>query len=376
MPGVSALGKRTPRQDPVPVAVETSRSAALRPWLAAVANRQNARADAVFFGSSMVEGGPSITTRGRRWLEQLQTGLRAQYPVSAVGGLGYTPVFYQTFTGGGAPWAYAGGTPVQYNSGLGNRAWGLTAAGQSATRTFTGTGCDIFFATHTTASPVAGIQVDGGTVNTLNLGSTTLKSGIVYQVRGLTAGSHTVVVTWSSGGPVVLDGMKEYNGDETSGIHLWDGGKGSSRADQFSPGAPSNRVWQPLGTIQPGLIAFEWIYNEYMNNFETPAAYATALSGVVSAALANITVPPTVLFLCFADPNSAILSTPYSAYQQVMKAQAAATTNGVFLDFGPPRMPVPRSDNTLGLAYIDLVHHSDKGAMYVADVLRSVLSTR
>jgi lysophospholipase L1-like esterase len=369
--------------------LNAARTAALRPARAGLANRDFSPSSMVFWGASMTEGGPGIAAsigpanRYRRWLDKLQLNLRSRLPLSqpVAGGLGYIPAFFQTFFAGGTS-QYSRVTPdgvtysgnlVGYGSGLGNRSLGLVAVTDWVQFTFTGDAFDLFLSTHTTASTVAAISIDGGAATNYTLPAQTLKSDR-YRVTGLAVSSHTVRVTWVSTGPVVVDGLMAYNGDRDKGIQIWDAAKGSSKASDYGTDS-SSRIFQDLSFIQPQLMGVEFGYNEYFGNVAS-ATFQVQLSGFVGYIQAKVTTPPTMLFIIWPEPqHPSTPLEPYVNYVAAIKAVAAATTKGIVVDFSE-RLPSPVTDNTLGFFYTDKVHPSDKGSGYIADVLAEVIASK
>ena len=369
--------------------LNAARTAALRPARAGLANRDYARTDMVFWGTSMTEGGPGVGNGGagpsngwRRWLDKLQLNLRNRLALAqpVTGSTGYIPAFLQTFNAGGTA-AYSRVTPngvsysgnlTGYGSGLGNRSLGLVAATDWIQFTFTGDAFDLFLSTHSTASTVCKIEIDGAVDQaTYTLPAQTLKS-TYYRKTGLTVGSHTVKVTWVSTGPVVVDGLKPYNGDVSKGVHVWDAGRGSAKIQDIgNPPSSGQRPFLQMGLVQPTLAGVEWGFNEYFGNI-TSAAFKTNLTAFVNACAANVTTPPTFLFIIWPEPKHPSTPVePYANYVQAIRDVAAATTNGVVVDFGE-RIPKAVSEAS-GLFYSDQVHWSDKGSAYVADVLAEVI---
>ncbi|MCO7202132.1 SGNH/GDSL hydrolase family protein [Microbacterium sp. CnD16-F] len=358
-------------------------TAAMMPWYAALARREFEKCNAVFVGTSITEGGPvqsgglGVTARANRWVDRLAQLLRARNPLLSppVGSKGYIPAFYQTFNGGGVQEngritptgvTYGGAPLVAAGAGLGNRTLELDSSGDFIQFTFDGTGCDLYYNSRSVASSTATYQVDGGADQTLPVPAAT-GTGAMLPIRGLAAGSHTIRVTWGSG-QVDVDGIYPYNGDESKGIHLYEAGKGSAKASDVMGTGP----YRALTHIQPALIGIEFGYNEFFAPVALPT-FKTNLQTVVTNARANVTKPPTVLFLKWAEPFDATPAPDsYDAYMAVVDEVAAATPNAVVVDFRT-RYPA-NTPNTLGLWHGDKVHDSDYGAQYKADVLARFLT--
>lgn len=356
--------------------------AALNPWLSAVADREHAPAHAVFWGTSMTEGGPMISTsRLDRWVDRLDFGLRSKFPprTPVAGSVGYIPSFYGTFPAGGAsqfglilpPGVTVNRALAQAGYGFGMHALELSQAGDFWQIVFSGsTGLDLFFNTRDVAGSGATITVDGGAPSALAVPAAISTQGPTYQMRGLSAGSHTVRVDWTAG-HVDIQGVYPYNGDEASGIHVWDAGKGSSKAGDFNIG-----VFNQHAYIQPALIGIEYGYNEYFGGIPA-ATFATNLATLVTRALSNVTKPPTVLFLVWPRGGNPATTypIPYQQYVDAIYALAAATPNGIVLDFSK-RLPSPVVDNALGFFGGDFTHPSNRGGAYFADTILAAISPR
>lgn len=351
-------------------------------------NREYAQANLVFWGTSMTEGGPGIANgaysgnRYRRWLDKLAVNLRERLPLSnsITGSTGYIPAFYKTFNAGGTSNAVAGGVIapdgvtysstalVGYGSGLGSRSIGLTTAGDWIQFTFTGDAFDLFLSTHTSASTVCSVSIDGGVATNHTLPAQTLKSE-KYSVTGLAVASHTVKVSWVSTGPVCVDGLMPYNGDSAKGIQVWDAGKGSAKITDV--GTTSGfRGFQQMGLLSPLLVGVEWGYNEYFGNIPS-ATFQANLQSFVSACISNA-ANAVYMFFIWPEPYKAGSGEPYSNYTSAIRTVAANTSNSVVVDFSQ-KLPA-NVNNTYGLFYTDNVHPSDKGSQYIADELASIIT--
>jgi hypothetical protein len=90
--------------------IDTLDAKAMRPWYAALANRDYAPANAVFFGDSITEGGPGTSAPYRRWLDLLNKRLHSQFLPGANYGDVYKPAYYVSYVAPStvAPATYSG----------------------------------------------------------------------------------------------------------------------------------------------------------------------------------------------------------------------------------------------------------------------------
>ncbi|MGI8483503.1 MAG: hypothetical protein ACR2OU_04495, partial [Thermomicrobiales bacterium] len=210
-PDVAAVVASVPRDD-------RNRLTALRPFWTGLAKRATAPVDMLHFGTSITEGAYA-STFAQRWVERLRDILRGRFPVaSVVGGVGYIPAEYKVNQIVGTPWTYTGGTSGTFGSGLyglGRRYRVMSALGNKLAISATCSSFDVIYA-RSTPNGTLGITVDGVEIVTLaTAGSPT--GGLKLSSGPLTPGTHAIQLTWNAGGPVWVEGIMVYNGDETKG---------------------------------------------------------------------------------------------------------------------------------------------------------------
>ena len=356
--------------------LETQRANALRPFHAGLADRANAACDILVLGDSITEGAQA-SARSKRWVNRLLDNLRTRYPVPGVtGGEGYVPAYWAG-TGSGITLpdpATVTGTQVQNPTfGLGKRALELTS-GKSVQWTVTGTSVDIIFA-RGTSSGVMSVSIDGGAATTYaTLRTPTDDQGVQHISLG-SAGSHTVTVSWSSGGTVYLEGVMVYNGDEATGIRLWESGHWGWKSGDWS-NAGSNKllyVGQRAGLINPKLVIIPLGVNDLANNID-PAVMRTNLEAVIAQINTGVTNDPSIA-LVGVYQRSGSYAYPWSAYQAQYEAMEAANPQIAYFDFSK-RLPTYSTNSELALVNADGVHPTDKGHAYFADALAGFLSPR
>ena len=358
-------------------ALETQRASALRPFHAGLADRANAACDIVVIGDSITEGAQA-SARSKRWVSRLLDNLRTRFPVAGViGGPGYFPTYYAGGASGitlPAP-ATLTGSPVQnVTFGLGKRSSELTT-GKSAQWTVTGTSVDVLFA-QGTSSGIMGVSIDGGAVTNINTSTTVANKDLGIQRVSLGAsGSHTVTLSWVSGGTVYPEGIMVYDGDENSGVRLWESGHWGWQSGDWSNSAGSKLLYlgQRLSTINPKLVVIELGTNDY-GNAGTAAAMRTNLEAIIAQIKASVTNDPSFVLLGLYK-RSGTFTNQWSDFQAQFEAMEEADPQIAYFDFSK-RLPTYSTNSELALVNADGVHPTDKGHGYLADALAGFLSPR
>jgi hypothetical protein len=241
----AALGSATP-------------DAALTPWFAALANRDNAPAKILCIGDSITEG-QGATTEDRRWVSRLRDGLRRRHPVTGAlgsgGGRGFLPGYHAT-TSFPQTWTLTGGASQNSSFGIGRKGIKFSSAG-TATATLIGTSLDVHAVIGSAGSVT--VTVDGGTPTTITTTGGTLGGETTTRIALGTSGSHSVVLTWVSGTPYV-GGFTLYDGDENAGIRMAEAGYFGQKTDYWNQG-----YWDlgPLHAYAPHLVVIALSMNDY-----------------------------------------------------------------------------------------------------------------
>ena len=278
-------------------------STRLAAYKAAIAARQTTPVNILEIGDSITEGS-NETALGARWVDVLRTKLRTAYqPAGVTGGIGFVPADYQSATladpvsFGGA----ASDRPAGSYVGLGAVRYKRMPTGATATFTFTGTGLDII-CTGVTSNGTYTRTIDGGSAvaASSNIGATK-NSGAIEPVRGLSASSHTVVVSVTSG-YLYHEGFFVYNGDEAKGIRMVESGASGARATDFvEPGlnTAGNAYW--YGEYQPypaSLVSIAFGTNDYASptrSRQSPRAFRAALEDLIEGVRAQSPLDPSIV---------------------------------------------------------------------------------
>jgi lysophospholipase L1-like esterase len=336
-----------------------------RAFRAALGKRATSPVDILAIGDSVTEGQGVTSPPAGRWLTLLRDQLRTAFPAGVTGGAGYIPS-QSTISGYTSPVAYTGTASNLTSFGLGLRCKQMSS-GATATLTFTGTGVDIVYVKGSSASTFTW-AVDGGSTTNVNTNGAT-SDGNVAQIRGLSAASHTLVVT-ATANYIFLDGFMVYNGDEAAGIRVWDAGHAGFRSADFS-GASANA--DGAYNMQPDLVSIELGINDKLL---TIAAARTNLEAIISRVRAKCTVPPTIVLWkpWMATPWASGAVDTWTNYLAMLEALAKA--DGKIGIFDPSALIGDlTADNSYGMGNADLTHPSNGGHQALADAFYRMLVT-
>jgi len=342
-------------------------AAVLRPWYAALANRANQRVDVAVLADSIGEGG-GATTLDKRWVSRLASNLRTRFPVpGVVGGRGFIGTFATNGVWATFPWPCtitAGVTTGSVDYGLKRNTQGME--GGTATFALNGTSAGIMYP----QAPGFGkltYRVDGGAPVVLDQLSATERDGIHTLVNLGAAGAHTLVISGNANS--YLNGVIEYNGDETAGVMAHDCGHGGYRSDEWAGAGfdPVKRWPANYTTLNPAVLIIALGVND-VAQFKTAAAFKAAMTILLST-LRGATQAPIVL-LPYAAVQGAMVAWP--AFVTAMYELAVTDGKAVVADLS---LRLPNYDDTSNLgAFFDGNHPNNKGHAMIADFLANFLS--
>ena len=334
---------------------------------AALADRAQGRCSVAVIGDSITEGSYA-TAWANSWPQVLRGLLQSRYPVAGVtGGRGYLPASADLTTPT-PPVTLAGAPSEGYNYGASGRYLVLDTAAKTATVVVSGTSVDLVYLQG--GGGTAYYTIDGGAQVPFNTAGATL-DGAVKNVA-LTAGSHSVVVGWSSGNPVYFEGFREYNGDEAKGVAVEQLGHVSWSVPNWQ-GLTS---FQALAQLAPSLVVITLGTNDAntAGGNETAATFGTNLSALIAAIRAAFPTPPPILLHMLYDATAGYTPVgPWSGYVAAAKKIAAADSAIAFLD-ETLRMPATGAASTWGLYYSDKIHPIDKGHAMLAETIAAALA--
>ncbi len=302
-------------------------------------------------GASSVEAG---------FASRLGQALRQRYGTS--GGCHYLP------THPGWTRNAAGNVDLDF----GQASMSLTT-GSYLERTMLCTGFRVLFKRGTTTGGLS-VSIDGGAVQALStqVGIGTTYDG-VWDSAVLPRGQHTIRITGTSG-TTEVGGVYAFDGDEASGIRVWNGGRPGVTTSVWAPtsvGAPSH--WGRAGSLDPALLIFSVSTNDF-NSQVDPAVFKSNVKGAIEYFRLACRKPPSVLLVHpFLRPGAGSPTYSWTSYGGKLEEIAAELPDVQVLDVGQ-HWPVDQVSDEDDLLSVDDLHPTDAGHAWLADVVAEHLS--
>lgn len=342
----------------------------LRNIRAALGRRSNDAVDVLVVGDSFV-GNFRRTQPTKRFYNHLRDAAQRRW-AGATQGSGYHPcapdvgVAESNWTFGGSPAAFPG-------FGLARMSTGLSTGAHSATLVVT---CDRFHLAYgrTSSTGTLGVRIDGGAITNIATAGSPNKSTRLWDSGPLSAGSHTVTVTWVSGGIVLLEGLMAYNGDFASGVRFWDSGYGGDQAATHT--APGTFYYSGLDNVKPDLILVHFGTNERIANLPAET-FSANLKGLVDLIRSFCPAPlPSVAVLlpwATAGFGGQVTVEKWSSYRTAIKT-LCVQQGYELLDMFDVAGEIGSPTDVLGVTEPDLLHPNASGAQWYADeIIRTIL---
>lgn len=354
----------------------------LRRFHAMLANRNAAPCRIIAGpGDSITEGAYAVTVVNR-WQNLLMKRLRQTFAVTTGNDFPFIPVFPGITTPTDFPVTRTGTVVGSGSYGLGLRAGYVNDATGKITFTFTGTRAKVAYVKGVAGTlAIMKVIVDGGapvTLDTSPTGSASTIGGQLFDLGALTAGTHTVEVSWDAasgaGKRVYVEGLFTFNGDENAGIRVFDAGHSGFTTTSFTaPSADHARAVMANGPVGLAIIALG--VNDIAGTI-TAATFKTNLQTIVTA-MRTQAFSGSILYLMMAKPGDKT-DAEWNPYVTAVNELAAADPDAVVLDLSD-RMPKPvfnsPQPSDLGL-YQDFRHLTPAGDGYVADVIAGFILPR
>lgn len=332
-------------------------------WRSALDHQSTAPASWLALGDSITEG-QGASSRSERWIDLTGGSLRT----GPAGGDGYLPGWYAVY-GPDSTWqaytARTGTVTDESSDSLGLRTARLEASA-SQSYAFTGTSADVYY---TSPGGVLAYTVDGGPQTTIDTGgapSTAHRSHVDFPDRGL----HTLTLSAVSGS-VSLSGVFAFDGDEHSGVHVFDGAHSGYTTGQFVAAGPD--VDPVISMVQPDLVTIELGVNDYLKDDATPAHVKDDLSALVDDLRRQLKKkPPSIVLVIPYDiaPGADEQAHSWAEYASAIRSLGVELSVGV-LDMSSMGTAQPGGDWSA-----DGLHPSDAGHRAMAQRAADYLSGR
>ncbi|MGY2004228.1 cutinase family protein [Blastococcus sp. SYSU DS1024] len=286
--------------------------------------------DVVVVGDSVTEG--RDVGKGNRWVDHLLGLLRARHqPPGVTGGEGYVPAYYAA--GGMVDrFSFGGASTLGSQYGFGMRANHMpSGAGNSMTAGFTGTSFELHYASSLNTGTIT-VSIDGAAgipVPTAGGGNTPSDGGS-WTSPPLPPGSHTVTLTNTSGRTVLVEGISVYDGDEATGVRLWEAGHSGWQAEDYANRPTAPQHGQAVAAAAPHLVVVALGYNDVVAGF-TAAQFRDYLTETIGHLRGPDAGPdPSVLIVGYPRRTDVSVAA-WDAYLQAM-ADVAADQGYAFAD--------------------------------------------
>lgn len=344
---------------PASAASDLTRFRNLAPMRAALLVNRNA--NLLHIGHSITEGANATTVR-KRWTDVLADGLRSS--LGMTGGFGYAPAHNAYPALLPSAWTVPTGTaPGQASrEGVGGYSRSMSA-GSSVQFVFTGTAFRLFF-TKYNGGPTVTVTIDGTAAASFSASAAASDYAGNVLYTGLTAGSHTVVV--STPGALNMQGAMYWNGDENTGIKTWNAGhSGEKLVDYVNISLPRQTPLWPV--IAPSLVTIQYTINDYRQNVGV-TAYGDALAALIDTLKVAIG-HSSIVVLTDAEPLHGGTPTDTWASYKARNAAVAEAKGVPVIDLGT----IPGLGLNGALMESDQVHWKEAGHAAAAAAIRSGL---
>lgn len=364
--GEQATGSATVEQQPV-----------LEPWFDAARGSAEEPANVVVLGDSVSEGFGLHAHLERRWIDQLQRGLRAELTPGCAttpgGWHGTTSLVPAAYRGTSLPDpATSGSVTDVLDAGPGGRGLSL-APGASVTWTVDARQVDLGYRTRP-GRGVLRVEVDGSTAKgSAQLATAAADHGRrqVWSSTDLGAGSHRVVarnVSRPGGGAVSVTDLRPYRDDRERCVHVLDASR-SGVSLRFITEKPDYLA--DTLALDPDVLVVPLGFNDARSG-QTPADFRRSL-GRLSAQVRAAGYDGPVLLVGLFEPPPGTFAHDWSGYLAAMRATASTETGVSFLDLStalPEVRGAPRG------TYLDALHPDDGGMDLLAEAMLDALTPR
>lgn len=356
------------------------RQPVLEPWFAAARGSADEAATVVVLGDSVSEGYGLGGHLERRWVDQLQTGLRERLtpdcPAGPGGWHGTTSLVPAAYRGRGMldP-ATTGAALDVLDAGPGGRSLSL-GPGAALTWVVDARQVDVGYRT-TPGGGVLRVEVDGetaqgaGRLRTLADGPGTQTERRVWRSGDLGPGTHRVRVVNTSpadGGSTTVSDLRPYRDDRDRCVQVLDASR-SGVSLHFIVERPDYLA--DTLALDPDLLLVPLGFNDARAGIP-PADFGADLRRLVAQARQHGYDGPVLLVGLF-EPDEDVFDEDWSAYLAAMRGAAETTAGVSYLDLSAALPAVADAPDGV---YVDALHPGAPGMTLIAEQMIGVLTPR
>lgn len=361
--------------------LEALRRPGLAVWRKARAAMGTAPARILCLGDSITEGGLALSVTAR-WTSVLASAIAARYSVPT-SPLGFLAPYMGVASTVNPFTVTSGVNPGKWGPAAGNSAFFATNAGRLAV-TVTGTAIDVHYLRSPSSSTftvkIDGVQVGGAYGGVSGAG---IIDGYVQRVAMGAAGSHTVeIVAGSGAGGTYITGINVLNGNESSGVQVFNAGVSGALASHYSNPNFSSVVgdgipyWQQaVAGVSPHLVIMMWPANDYASATSL-ATFQSNLDTAIANVRNGVVAQPQPSLLLVTEPKIAYASTQqWDTYTHAMRTAAARDGSAAVFDLGTLMPDIgSAAGNASGYYSADPTHPNAAGHARMGQLIDMVLA--
>ena len=325
----------------------------LRGWNAAVADKSANPARVVLLGDSLT----------MLYADRIASRLNSIFNSNA--NSHFMPPGYTGF----GTWTTWTGTVAANNTlafhGLGSRG-GTLSGSQEGTLAALCDGFVLSYEVQNTNGADMLVYIDNVLITTINTTDGAIpgaiESGRLWTSSALTYGNHTLKVTRSGTGTVMVGGALYTNGNRAAGVQVWNAGHSGASLPYFL--TTDEATFQAIENMSPALVVVHMGTNDYGST----ATFETNLTSTVQ----RIKTDNPLASILLVAPYKAVARTDWPDYVQVVKNVSLAESTA-YVDAYESMGGLGNADDSYNLSDPDEVHMNTKGAQLLASTIVSAI---
>jgi lysophospholipase L1-like esterase len=320
-------------------------------------------------GDSIAEG-QGATTLQHAYPAQLRDRLRAAHPSGARGGLDYIASRHQITVPADQGFSFPGTTTAGGRHGWGRRVVPLTEASGPGTYRARMTSAEVCWWAPGLDAAIT-VRVDDGAPETVRADA---GGSLTWTSPRMDSAEHEITVAWAGGKPE-LEGAWLFDGDETRGIHVIEGGNSGSQLWQLSEKARPDGVSTWIRSA-PRFELDLWMPEHLINDVvvRTPEQVRSDASVLIEL-IRTVSEAPILFTPPYERTTLPIRGTTWADYIGALRDAASADPLADVFEIGAyiPRMVGEGASDPYGWMGPDN-HPNDRGYARFAEVLAAKLT--